>query len=115
VQVDCLYIADILADAALLFLEVKAAFIYVGDKRDGLGEVDVDRFVVRDLLVVFVRVGYRAILDAGTASGAGVFEDVPRFFRQSDGKISSFAGNTVNFCVGENFDIWVPADLDQFR
>jgi len=115
VQVNSLYIADILTDAAFLFLQIQTTFVYVGDQGDSLGKVDMDCLVVRYLLVVFIRVGYRTVLNAGTAACTLVFENVTRFFSQFDGKITCSTSNTVNFGVGEDFDIWVPADLDQFR
>jgi hypothetical protein len=71
--------------------------------------------VIGDILVVLIWIFYRTVLHAGTAACAFVFENVARLFRQSDGKIACFTNNTVNFSVGEDFDIWVPADLDQFR
>jgi hypothetical protein len=71
--------------------------------------------VVGDLLVVLIRIHRRAVLDADAAAGAFVLDDVARFFRQLDGKIACLAMNAVNFGIGKNLDIGMPADLDQFR
>ena len=71
--------------------------------------------ILRYFLVVLIRVRNRTILNAGAATCAFVFENVTRFFGQFDGKIACFPSNTVNLSVGEDFDIWMPADLDQFR
>ena len=43
------------ADAAFLLFEVETALVDIGDKRDRLGEVDVDGLVLRYLLVELVR------------------------------------------------------------
>jgi hypothetical protein len=71
--------------------------------------------VVGDLLIVLIGIHYRAILHADAAPRAFVFENVARLLRQLDGKITCLSIDTVNFGVGENFDIGMPADLDQFR
>ncbi|MBB5348727.1 hypothetical protein HNQ81_002467 [Desulfoprunum benzoelyticum] len=71
--------------------------------------------VVGDLLVVLIGILYWAILDADAATGASVFDDVTRFLGQLDGKIACLAMNAVNFSIGKNLDIGMPADLDQFR
>jgi len=71
--------------------------------------------VVGDLLVVLIGICHRAKLHAGAAACALVFDDVARFFGQSDGKVTCLSFNTVNYGISENFDIGMPADLDQFR
>ncbi|GAB6193436.1 hypothetical protein JCM39068_31860 [Desulfocastanea catecholica] len=73
------------------------------------------RLVVGDFLVVLIGILHRAILDAHAATGAFVFDDVARFLGQPDGKVAFLAIDAVNFGVGENLDIGMPADLDQFR
>jgi hypothetical protein len=71
--------------------------------------------VVGDLLVVLIRIHRRAVLDADAATGALVLDDVARFLGQLDGKIACLAIDAVNFGIGKNLDIGMPADLDQFR
>ena len=115
VQIDGVVLARILADPAFLFLQVQAALIDVGDQRDGLGKIDMHGLVVGDLLVVLIRIHRRAVLDADAAAGALVLDDVARFLGQLDGKIACLAIDAVNFGIGKNLDIGMPADLDQFR
>jgi len=62
-----------------------------------------------------IRVRHRAVLDADAAAGALVLDDVARFLGQLDGKIACLASDAVNFGIGKNLDIGMPADLDQFR
>jgi hypothetical protein len=71
--------------------------------------------VVGDVLVEAIGILHRAILHAGGAAGALVFDDVARLFGQRDRKVARLSVDTVDFGVGENFDVWMPADLDQFR
>ena len=61
------------ADAALLFFEIEAALVNVGDKGDCLSKVDVDRLVLRDLLVVDIGILDRAVFYASGAARALVF------------------------------------------
>ena len=71
--------------------------------------------VVGDLLVILIGIRHWAKLHAGAAACALVFDDVTRFFGQSDGKVTCLSFNTVNDGISENFNIGMPADLDQFR
>ena len=74
-----------------------------------------DSLVVGDLLVILVRIGDRTVFDTDATTGTLVFFDVTSFFENGYFKVSCFSLYTVNFCVGEYFYIWMPADLDQFR
>lgn len=71
--------------------------------------------IFRYFLIILIRVSNRTILNAGPAACAFIFKNVARFFGQFDGEITCFSCNTVDLGVRENFDIWMPADLDQFR
>jgi hypothetical protein len=75
----------------------------------------VDGLVVRYLLVVGVRVLDRTVPNAGRAARALVLDDVPGLLDQGDLEIPCFSFNVFDFGEGENLDIWMPADLDQFR
>jgi len=113
VEIDGVVLTDRLADAAFLFFQVEAALVYVGDERDGLREVDVDRLVHRYVLVVLVRVLRRAVLHADGAARALVFLDIAGFPQECYVEVSRLALHTVNLGVGEHFDVGMPADLDQ--
>ena len=113
VKVDRVVLADGLADAAFLLFEIEAALVYVGNERDRLREVDVDRLVHRYVLVVLVRVFHGTVLDAHGAARALVFLDIPRLAEQCYVKVACFTLYAVNFRIGEHFDVGMPADLDQ--
>jgi hypothetical protein len=112
-QIDGVVLTDRLTDTALLLFEIEAALVDVGDQGDGLGEVDVDRLVERDVLVVLVRVFCRAVLDAGRAARAFVLFDVSRSLGERDVEVPCLSFYTVDISIGEDLDVRVPADLDQ--
>jgi hypothetical protein len=56
----------------------------------------------------------RAVFHTGGTTRALVLYDVSGLFDQGYPKVSRFTFYTVNFGIGENLDIGVPADLDQF-
>jgi hypothetical protein len=47
IQIDGVVLADVFANTAFLLFEVKTVLIDVGDERNGLGVIDVNRFVGR--------------------------------------------------------------------
>jgi hypothetical protein len=112
-EVDGLVLADRFTDAALLVLEVEAAFVDVGDQGDSLGKVDVDRFVLGDVLVELVRILDRTVFDARGAARALVLVDIAGLLQEGDREVSCRALNVINLGVGEYFYVRVPADLDQ--
>ena len=114
-KIDGVGLTDALADAAFFLFEVNAAVIDIGDQRDGLREIYVDRFVLRYFLIEHIRVFHRAIFGAGGAPGALVLDNVAGPFGQGDFKVARFALDGVNFGVGKNLYVRMPADLDQFR
>jgi hypothetical protein len=73
----------------------------------------VDGLVLRYFLIELIGVFNRAVLHAGRAAGAFVLQDVPRFLYKSYFEVSRFPFYFVNFRVGQNFNVRVPADLDQ--
>jgi hypothetical protein len=112
-KVNGLVLTDGLADAALLVLEVEAAFVDVGDQGDGLGKVDMDGLVLGDVLVELVRILDRAVFDAGGAARALLLLDIAGLLQEGDGEVSCRAVNVINLGVGEYLYVRVPADLDQ--
>jgi hypothetical protein len=71
--------------------------------------------VVGDILVEAVGILHRAILHAGGAARALVFDDIARLFGQRDRKVACLSVDMVDFSIAENLDVGMPADLDQFR
>jgi hypothetical protein len=70
-------------------------------------------FIVRYLLIVLIRVLGRAIFYTGGTTRALVLKNVPWFLDQGYLKVSYIPFYTFDFSIGEDFYIWVPADLDQ--
>jgi hypothetical protein len=65
-------------------------------------------------LIVWIRDLNRAVLYTGPTTRAFVFYNVSGFFIQGDLEVSCFPFYTVNFSIGQNLYIGMPADLDQF-
>jgi len=72
------------------------------------------RFVRRQVLIVGIRNLYRAVFDTHSTARAVVLDNVSGLFVQADFEIPGLPCNGFNFCIGQNFDVWMPADLDQF-
>jgi hypothetical protein len=51
---------------------------------------------------------------AGGTTGAFVLKNIPGFPNQPYFEVSRIPFHAVNFGIGKNFNIGVPADLDQF-
>jgi hypothetical protein len=72
-----------------------------------------DRFILRYVLIEFVRVFDRAVFYAGSTTRAFLFQDIPGFSGKSYLKVSYCSLYTIDFSIGENLYIGMPADLDQ--
>jgi len=57
---------------------------------------------------------YRTIFNARAASGAAVFNDAAGAFSDFDFEIAWGSLNRFQISVGDQLDVHVPADLDQF-
>jgi len=57
---------------------------------------------------------HRAVFYTGSTPRTLVLQNIPRLFSERHGKVSSFTFYTVNFSIGEDLYIGMPADLDQF-
>jgi hypothetical protein len=79
-----------------------------------LREVYMDGFIRRQVLIVWIRDLDRAILYTGSTTGASLLYNVSGLFIQGDLEISCFSFYTVNFSIGQDLYIGMPADLDQF-
>ena len=73
-----------------------------------------DSFIRRQVLIVWIRDLYRAVLYTGSTTRAIVLYNVSGFFIQDDREVTCFPLYTVNFSIGQDFYVGMPADLDQF-
>ena len=103
------------ANTTFLLFKVKATFINIGDKGDCLGKVYMDGFVLRYVLIELVGVVDRAAFDAGRATGAFVFVNIPGLPDQGYLETACFALYAVDLSIGQYLDVRMPADLDQLR
>ena len=88
--------------------------MYVRDERNCLRKVNVDGFIGRKVLIVWIRNFNRTVLYTGPTTRAFVFYNVSGLFNQGDFKVSCFPIDTINFRICQNLYIGMPADLDQF-
>jgi len=103
------------ADIAFFLFQVQTAFIDIGNQGNRLGKINMDRFVLGNALIEFIRITDRTVFDAGTATGTFVFGDIAGPGFQDDLEIAGVTLNPVNLGKCQNLDVWMPADLDQFR
>ena len=102
------------ANTTFLLFKVNTAFIYIRDKGNCLSEEYMDGFVLRYLLIKLIRVLDRAVLYTGSATSAFALYDISGLFNQRCLEVSCFPLYTVNFSIGQDLYIGMPADLDQF-
>jgi hypothetical protein len=115
IEVDGLVLADSFAETAFLGFEVGTTVIYVRHQGDRLSEVDVDRFVCGYVLIELVWMSDGAVFHTGGATGALALVDVSGLCDQGYAEVAHLTFQTNHFSIGEDLDVWVPADLDQFR
>jgi hypothetical protein len=65
-------------------------------------------------LIIFIRDLDRAVLHTGTATRTFFLFNVSGLLDQGDVEFTCFSFYPVNFSVGEDLYIGMPADLDQF-
>jgi hypothetical protein len=114
IEIDGVILTDAFADSTFLLFEVKAAFIDIGDQGNGLREVYMDGFILRYFLIKLIRVFDRAVFDTGRTTRAFVLHNISGLFNQGYLEVSCFPFHTVNFSIGQDLYIGMPADLDQF-
>ena len=73
-----------------------------------------DGFIFRYFLIKWVRVFDRAVFYAGRTARAFALYNISGLFNQGDFEVPCFSFYTVNFSVGQDLYIGMPADLDQF-
>ena len=73
-----------------------------------------DGFILRYVLIKLIGVFDRAVLYAGSATRAFLLDNIPGLLKQGYLEVSFFPFYTVNFSIGQDLYIGMPADLDQF-
>ena len=73
-----------------------------------------DSFIIRYFLIKLIRIFDRAVFYTGRTARAFFLYNVSGLLGQRDLKVSRFPFYTINFSIGQDLYIWMPADLDQF-
>ncbi len=107
---------DTPANRTFLVLQIKAGFrIYIGNQRNRLGKIDMDGFVQRKILIVRIRDFYRTVLDTGRTPRATLLDNVSWFFDQGNREFTGLSFHALDFGVGQDLDIGMPAAFNEFR
>ena len=73
-----------------------------------------DGFILRYFLIKLIRIFDRTVFYTGRTTRAFVFYNIAGFLDQSYLEVSRLPLYTVNFSIGQDYYIRMPADLDQF-
>jgi len=73
-----------------------------------------DGFILRYVLIKLIRVLDWAVFYTGSATRAFALDNISGLFNQGCLEVSCFPFYTVNFSIGQDLYIGMPADLDQF-
>jgi hypothetical protein len=114
IEIDGLILTDSFANTTFLLFKVKTAFIDIRNQGNSLSEIDMDGFILRYFLIKLIRVFDRTVFYTGGTTRAFFLQNIPGLFIQRYLKVPRFAFYTVNFSIGEDLYVWMPADLDQF-
>jgi hypothetical protein len=72
-----------------------------------------DCLVFRYVLIKLIRVFDGTVFNTRCTTRTLILQDIPWFLRKGYFEVSYFSLDTLNFCIGENLYVWMPADLDQ--
>jgi hypothetical protein len=100
IEIDRVTLAYGRANAAFLFFEINARFVYVGDQRNGLLEVDMYGFVRRYFLIEAIWICDGTIFYAGGASRAFILANIPGLSNQRYLEVSRVPLDAINFGIG---------------
>jgi hypothetical protein len=98
IEIDRVILAYGRANTAFLFFEINTRFVYVGDQRNGLLEVDMYGFVRRYFLIEAIRIGDWTIFYAGRT--VNILANIPGLSNQRYLKVSRVPLDAINFSVG---------------
>jgi len=100
IKVNGLIITNSFADTAFIFFKVETVFINIGYKGYCLSKVDMDCFVLRYLLIKWIRDVNRAVFCTSTTTSAFVLFNVSRLSGQRYIKIPCLSFYFIDFCIG---------------
>jgi hypothetical protein len=72
-----------------------------------------DRLILRYLLVILIGVLDGAVLHTRGAARTFALQDIPGLLDQGYLEVACFPFHTVNFSIGQDLYVRMPADLDQ--
>jgi hypothetical protein len=113
-KIDGLILTDPFANSTFLLFKVKAVFVDIGDQGNRLGEVYVNGFIGRQVLIVRIGDLDRAVLYTDGTTRAFVLYYVSGLFIEGDLEVACFPCHIVDFSIGQDLNVGMPADLDQF-
>jgi hypothetical protein len=96
-KVDGVILTDCFANTTFLLFKVKAAFINICDKGNGLRVVYMDGFILRYFLIKWIWAFDRAVFRTGSTTRALVLSDVSGLSNQVYREVSCLPFDTVNF------------------
>ncbi len=79
-----------------------------------MSEVDMDGFILGYFLIKLIRVFDRAVFYTGSTTRAFALVNIFGLFSQRYLEVSFFPCYTVNYSIGQDLNIGLPVDLDQF-
>ena len=71
-------------------------------------------FIIRYILIKLIGVFDRAVFNTGSTTRAFALYNISGLFNQCYLKVSCFSCYTVNLSIGQDLNVGMPADLDQF-
>jgi hypothetical protein len=106
----------LLTGAAFPFLKIDA-MVFIDDilERHGLGVLHINGFSLHEAFVVFAIHFLRAFFSAGAAGNALLHVYISGAFENLYLKVPLCTADIQNLREGEDLDVKMPADLDQFR
>jgi hypothetical protein len=114
-EIDSACGAEFLTGAAFALLEIDAGLlVYDIFQGDGLLIGDVDGLSLYELFVVFIIHLLGTLFKTGTASNTLVHIHKARMLKDLHLKTALFTMDAHNFRKGHQFNVEMPADLDQF-
>jgi hypothetical protein len=112
-QIYCLVLAHPLANTTFVLFEVKTTFIDICNKGNRLSKIYMYGFIQRYILIILIRVLDGAIFYTGSTTSTFMLENIPWLLGQAYSKVSRLTFYTVDFSIGEDLYVGMPADLDQ--